>query len=251
MATKGQKRCRGSLGAEELKLNTWVLVSPKTRRVRDRAEGETPALISAITPEFVTVLYPSPLVLCHGFRGSFLHRKQVPISDVRRYEGTREAMQAIEDKLHAAIVQAFCKDQQQKGQQQVKTDGKSKHNGDTEQALAQAMPAPCTPPTQASGVPRSPPSVHTPSHAEGHMPQMPSPVKKEEPPWSRDRINLFTKMVSQSFRELQGESPKRLVKKDMTSKLEPEFSVSETAKGLAVLEDQNKIMIWDELIFRV
>lgn len=69
-------------------------------------------MVTFVTPEFVSVIYPNPLVLLHGFKGSAIQRKEVPVKDVRRYEGSVESLRPFEDKLLVAL-QAIRKERAQ------------------------------------------------------------------------------------------------------------------------------------------
>lgn len=65
-----------------------------------------------------------------------------------------------------------------------------------------------------------------------------------------DRLRLFTVSASRLF---QGQcySPPRISKQDLASRLKADFNSNEIDVGMKELEDRNKIMIFEDMIFRV
>mmetsp|Transcript_100250 Transcript_100250/g.178244 ORF Transcript_100250/g.178244 Transcript_100250/m.178244 type:complete len:236 (-) Transcript_100250:23-730(-) len=231
-----RKRARGHearISADDLTLNTWVLVAPSQKHVKvaDRAMRETPALLVSKADEAgcVTVAYPNQLVLRHHFKGSALLLKQVPISDLRRYEGSK----ADEANLTAAL-------KAMKAERQKDKDSESEAENDSESEAEDVLPAtpqaatersapvtlsatpaactastgellaspesmmpreacaaPCTPLRQApptpSGLPKVPddsPAPKTPLRAQHTMLVSPSPPKMES--MSKERLFPFS-----------------------------------------------------------
>lgn len=90
------------------RLDQWVILVPERSRgrknPRDLLLKNTPALVSALNQSgAVTVIYPNPLVLSHGFGGEAVKRVTVEVARLRPWQGDATELQRLEAQLMRAV----------------------------------------------------------------------------------------------------------------------------------------------------
>jgi len=135
-------------------VNQWVVVAAEQgeRQARQALARCSPALTTAVhEPGLVTVIYPNPLVLQHGFRGKAVFHVTVPVARLRLWKGSAAEKQRLDDALLHAVKSRPCwldarpalvtqgnRDRSRSRDRDVAADGITARRAEEEEAAAQS-----------------------------------------------------------------------------------------------------------------
>lgn len=257
-------RKRAASVQETLEVNQWVRVFPaegwKKAKTIDRWASTSYALVSALLPSDgsdepgqAAVLYPNRFVLQFsglGYAGRPLVREVVCVSRLRPLapEQRSKELEELEKQLRKAVIS------EKQRQAEGKTD-KAKPEVEQEVA-AEAAPEVAdvekeqSTPQKERRMPEEDSSEKVSSIPAKLTPETPEKIpapNRRVSKVGKDRQQEFTKLLSQLFQKEGVEE--RLTRTQITSAFESSFPKGELEVLLQRLEDANKIMQCDELVF--
>mmetsp|Transcript_62190 Transcript_62190/g.145731 ORF Transcript_62190/g.145731 Transcript_62190/m.145731 type:complete len:240 (-) Transcript_62190:353-1072(-) len=218
---KAQQKPKTSKSQSLTEVGQWVTIRPLSGRRAsgaDRAAAKTPALVTSVNTNGAVVVYPNPLVLFHNFGGS-LTRIAVPLERLTQCKDAAK-LKRVEESLLASIRQA----------------ARSKAQG------VECPPEPKPDVEIKDGVE----SLDIPPEIEDT--KAPSEKKVLEP----DTLRNLTAQVSRLIKAAEN---LRMTKFDLTEKLSTSqggpFDESTIRAGLEKLNEDNKVMLCDDLVFGI
>lgn len=254
-------------------LGTWVTLVPGKKgslSTRDMNASKTPALVSGISIEgFVTVMYPNNFVLVHGFKGEPVKRVTVPLKQVRLLDTKDGAIQILEKAMRVAIKAGASSLRKvtgspcsQSSPSRERMRSRSRSRSRCESSTETLPPMPCTPEVQMRTksaercLTREVSAEKVQSacaestkieavHSKAHSIVLDSEATNITPKsW-----NSFVSVVG---RALRASDSGRLTRDQLqTLLIEKGFVEAVVESGLQRLDEQNKILLCDELVFLV
>lgn len=259
-------------------VGTWVTLVQGAKRgsqARKTNAQKTPALVSAVFDECVTVVYPNNFVLMHGFKGEPLKRvPDVPFDRLRSFSRDDVSLQILEKALMTAVKAGasnrpalFRQPATPQRCQSLQVRVESSVPNDRARSRSRSPmreDAPTTPQKPKSQSPseqtcsRSLQRRETDEKLEATPALLSSPKrvrgaeKDAEEKASPKRRASLTSWVGRSLRVSECGRFNRLPRNELEVMLQSKgFEAAEIAAGLQRLDASNKILLCDGLVFLV